>query len=62
MDLGTETHRNENAALDKGRNSKKTPQPPEKKFNLSKRLNKKQINTLDHVVYHTHTLWGKRIE
>ena len=33
MDLGTETHRNENAELDKGRNSKKTPHPPEKKFN-----------------------------
>ena len=34
MDLGAETHRNENAELDKGRNGKKAPQPPEKKFNL----------------------------
>ena len=36
MDLGTETHRNENAELDKGRNRKKAPQPPEKKFNPDK--------------------------
>ena len=34
VDLGTDTHRNENAQLNKGRNRKNAPQPPEKKFNL----------------------------
>ena len=40
MDLGAETHWNENAELDKGRNGKKAPQPPEKKFNPYFKLSK----------------------